>query len=593
MSRGAAIAAVQPTLVWSAPFGGNTPVIAADGTIYVVDEATDGSQPGMLTALSAAGEKKWAVKVGFGSTGASPAIGVDGSVFVTTADANLHVVRPDGTLSLVAPIASDPSRGSPLLGPGGTVYVPSKFELEAFDAAGAKLWSLLLADGPVSSPALGHDGNLFVTTSSHLHCVSPGGVLLWSREVANDSILSGALIGDSAIFVPSTVLGGSILSFAYDGTPLSATPVGGLPGTLALGPDGRILAPLVSKPTVVAVTQSGTLSASWDFEGKLAFQPEIVVDGNGNVFVPTTAPGLVGVIGGAPVSFGNICPGGAAKAVGAAMDGDGSIVLANHGNVCKLSMAAPALACPASGSSRVRVGNLSPAGGSLDVCIRATGGTFQGPLYSCVAGAGLPYRAISRELAVAPGTYEVKVIDGSDCNGPKIVGGIVSLDPGTTTSVLAFGGPGTGEPAIMHALRDDAAPKDGTIALRFVHGIHQLGSALDAGLTDAPTLPTSVSTPLFEGVSFVSAAKASTAAIFLIDAQGYATGVPPILSQNIGLSVAGTPTALLAAMADVSPANAALTLFGTGIVGSTTYPPALMLCDQGAEIGTLLSCKVL
>ena len=587
IARGAAAAAPTPKLVWNVPVGGNIPAIAADGTAYVITLV--GNQ---LTALSPDGATKWQTPIGKGNFGSSPAIGVDGTVYVTTLDA-LYAIRPDGTPAFATPIASDGKLTSPLLGPDGTIYVASKLALEALGADGAKLWTLPLGDGPVSSPSLGHDGNLYVTTPTSLHSIQTNGALLWSRDVTTAQAAASVLIGvDGTVFVSSADSGGSIRAFATDGTPQWTTPLGGPLGNLALAPDGRILAVDAAGPRIHAVAPDGTPSEVWTLDSKWGLEPDLVVDAAGNAFVTSTGNELLGVVAGTPVSFGTICPGGKAKFVGVAMDADGALLVANGGNTCKVSMTGAPPSCPAGGTARVRVGNLIPDPGTVDVCVRPSpkGGSFQGPLFTCAAGSALSYGAIAAPVAIAPGNYDLKLVAGGDCNGPSLLDGTATFDAGTTTTVLSFGGAATGELPRLHSFRDDPAPSDNSVAIRFVNGVHQAGGPLDLGLTDTGTLPTNVNTPVFTGVPFASVSPENSGAVFPIDARGYALGVSALLQQFIGVSKNGKTAALFASTVDIAPANAAITLYVTGQVGSATYPLSAMLCNDGVDVGSLSSC---
>ena len=78
---------------WSFATGGpiwSSPAINVDGTVYV------GSWDNKLYAVNADGTQKWAFTTG-SIIDSSPLIGTDGTIFVGSADWNLYAVNPDGS----------------------------------------------------------------------------------------------------------------------------------------------------------------------------------------------------------------------------------------------------------------------------------------------------------------------------------------------------------------------------------------------------------------------------------------------------------------------------------------------------------------
>ncbi len=81
------------TQKWVFPTGGlvgASPAIGVDGTLYV------GSNDFNLYAINPDGTQKWAFLTG-GDMGSSPAIGADGTLYVGSGDGNLYAINPDGT----------------------------------------------------------------------------------------------------------------------------------------------------------------------------------------------------------------------------------------------------------------------------------------------------------------------------------------------------------------------------------------------------------------------------------------------------------------------------------------------------------------
>lgn len=118
------------TLRWKTGgyLAGTTPVIGADGTIYVGNE--------QLTAIyQENGSVKWSYDPGPERTirGANPAISADGTIYFGTwiedaAGGEIIAVNPDGTEKWRKLIATDWVNSAPAIGPDGTVYIGSTCE---------------------------------------------------------------------------------------------------------------------------------------------------------------------------------------------------------------------------------------------------------------------------------------------------------------------------------------------------------------------------------------------------------------------------------------------------------------------------------
>lgn len=148
---------VEPgTVKWTFATGGKIftcPAIGDDGTVYV------SSSDGRLYALNGqTGAQQWMYDSG-GSGGNSPAIGNDGTVYHSC---SRYLDAFDGTTGAAKWRFQfkDSSRSSPAIGPDGTVFVGSNDErLYALDGAtGLKKWEFEAGDEVDSSPAILSDG---------------------------------------------------------------------------------------------------------------------------------------------------------------------------------------------------------------------------------------------------------------------------------------------------------------------------------------------------------------------------------------------------------------------------------------------------
>lgn len=121
---------------------------------------------GQLVAYDLQGERIWAVAAverGY----SSPAVGADGTIYVTDAHAGLHAFTPDGMLKWSYQSQAAPNtQYGPVLGQGGQVfYVVTNFGngwIEAVTDSGELLWSAALRTQNVSLPLLTSPDGQFV-----------------------------------------------------------------------------------------------------------------------------------------------------------------------------------------------------------------------------------------------------------------------------------------------------------------------------------------------------------------------------------------------------------------------------------------------
>jgi outer membrane protein assembly factor BamB len=167
-------------LPWSFKTGGaihTVPAIGNDGTIYV------SSDDHFLYAINPDGTKKWSYETG--DVLSSPAIGSDGTIYVGSNDRQLYAINPDGTLKWVYPTFSL-LVSSPAIGIDGTIYfggpdlditlypicgelIAVQFShLYAITPSGTLKWSIALSGRMDSSPAVGTDGIIYVGTDGDI-----------------------------------------------------------------------------------------------------------------------------------------------------------------------------------------------------------------------------------------------------------------------------------------------------------------------------------------------------------------------------------------------------------------------------------------
>jgi outer membrane protein assembly factor BamB len=264
--------------VWLSGAVRGSPVIAADGTIYAGSTLR-------FSAINSTGTTKWSVAPGIG-TGASPAIGLDGTVYIPTAG-SASVVKalsptngsPKWSFSLGGTVSSGPA----LSADGATVYVASQNgKLVALSTAnGQRKWTF--TKGPMwTSPAIGADGTVYIGADDGLHAVDPAtGVARWSRSFGTGGFVrsSPVVAADGTIYVGTDLK--RLEATNPDGTPrfsFTGPGIGIVRSTAALAPDGTVYFGTEDNK-VYAVNANG--AGKWTFTtgGCVDASPAVGADG--------------------------------------------------------------------------------------------------------------------------------------------------------------------------------------------------------------------------------------------------------------------------------------------------------------------------
>jgi len=194
------------TQLWQFTVGGSiifsSPAVAVDGSVYV------GAYDNKLYALNPDGTQKWTFTTG-GVIESSPAISKNGVVFVGSYDGKLYALDAVTGTQKWAFTAAGPIAGPPAIGPDGTIYIgattPDR-RLYALDPAnGGVKWSFLAGAGVQTAPAFSTDaqtiyigsldGRLYainvVTGAERWHFQTGDEIFSSSPAVAQDGKMHG------------------------------------------------------------------------------------------------------------------------------------------------------------------------------------------------------------------------------------------------------------------------------------------------------------------------------------------------------------------------------------------------------------------
>lgn len=217
----------------------SSPTIAADGTVWL------GSKNTHLYHFEADGSPICAVSPTVSSINATPAIGPDGTVYVT--DVTNTLFAYDDTCHEQWHLTLQPFSGgesSPAVGAdGATIYVGAGNDLVAVDADGTEAWRHTTGWSISTTPAIADDGTVYVA-SDGLFALEPDGDLAWDTDCAQpfgDLFSTGSPIigGDGTVYHGA---GFGLCGSAPDGTARWHHEIDpGLGPNLALAPDGALV----------------------------------------------------------------------------------------------------------------------------------------------------------------------------------------------------------------------------------------------------------------------------------------------------------------------------------------------------------------
>lgn len=182
--------------------------ITADETYLLIPVYDSGLEVGNVWRLDIVSDPKaisiiyhWYDKV------FTPAIGSDGTVYITSDEHELAALNPDGSAKWEFPVPYY-TTNSPAIGQDGAIHFGAGTVLYAINQDGTKKWELNLYVG-LQSPSIGPDGTIYIASSRYLHAISPDGTQKWEYYLSwswrNLSIDSDGVVytirGESGIAV--------------------------------------------------------------------------------------------------------------------------------------------------------------------------------------------------------------------------------------------------------------------------------------------------------------------------------------------------------------------------------------------------------
>lgn len=256
----------------------SSPAIAVDGTIYI------GSRDQNLYAFNSNGSLKWIFATN-GEIWSSPAIGADGTVYVGSYDDYLYALNTNGesiwrfqTQNLVS--------AAPAIGSDGTIYVGSwDRNLYAINRDGSEKW-VFSTDGVIdSTPAIDARGVLyFGSQDGNLYALNSDGSLKWKYPILNAVTGCSPTVGpDGTVYMGGT---GNFYAVSADGSSAGTFPVGdAIWSSPAIAPDGTVYIGCLDKKLYAFTLSDGKLQLKWEYATGNAIYSSAAIGTDGTVYV--------------------------------------------------------------------------------------------------------------------------------------------------------------------------------------------------------------------------------------------------------------------------------------------------------------------
>ncbi len=274
----------------------SSPVIAADGTIYI------GSADRTFYALAADGTLSWKLLTGE-IIDSSALLDDRGRVYVGSGDGKLRALDARSGSPVWTMSADDPSvnkafinwfEGNVAIGPEGTLYVPNdNFFVYAIDRdTGSVDWRFKMPDQTWSLPAVdAASGNLYIGNNNLLpllgkntFAIGPDGSALW-RQASLGTVAASPMLASGRVIVGG--FDGYVRAYdAASGDVLWQTGTRDhVYASAALLPNGLIVAPSCDGTIYALDPTNGAVK--WAFDTREPVRSSPAVDADGNVYVGT------------------------------------------------------------------------------------------------------------------------------------------------------------------------------------------------------------------------------------------------------------------------------------------------------------------
>ena len=271
------------TIEWKFKTNGfiySTPAIGKDGTIYLT------SMDHYLYAINPNGALKWKFEAS-SPIYSSPSIGSDGIIYFGSKNGTIYAINPDGSLKWYFEtnyeITCDLA-----IGKDDTVYVISNNStatLYAFSPSGTLKWKYNELKGSPFDPVIDPFGNIYVNTyfptGGYFYSISPTGILRWKYKAPNNvSLVANAIIdgNNDNIYVGTNEL--QLLSINFNQNVKILHKFKCYLLSLTVGPNGNLNVG-VNNGTFQLLSINGTLRWKYFFSAPIV----TILDGTNSIYI--------------------------------------------------------------------------------------------------------------------------------------------------------------------------------------------------------------------------------------------------------------------------------------------------------------------
>lgn len=264
-----------------------SPAVALDGTVYV------GSTDHSLYAFNSDGTLKWSKATGGLIDTASPVVDSSGAVYVGSNDGKVYAFNSDGSAKWTFTVPASTTAqftavsNSPALAADGTLYIKSDdnnlYALNSSD--GTQKWRFNTGGISYSSPTIAPDGTIYVGSDNFsFYAINPDGTKKWQYDSDNEIYSTPPI--DAAGNVYFATLGGHVYSLTPAGSVRWNVTLGGaITSSPALSADGGTLY-LAAYDHKFYALNSGSGATRWTYTlGNEVRASSPAVDANGVIYI--------------------------------------------------------------------------------------------------------------------------------------------------------------------------------------------------------------------------------------------------------------------------------------------------------------------
>ncbi len=270
----------------------STPALGPDGTFYVT------SCKGKLYAVRPDGNIKWEHDIVKESSSitwslSSPAVSQTGDIFVGSPDGSLYALEPCGGEEKWTFDTGSEIFSSPVIGHNGDIYFGSKDKyLYSIDTNGALNWRFETGGEVWSSPTLSPTGDIyFGSHDGKLYKVNPSGSEIWGQNLASGHIFSSPSVTLNGSYVYTGTQAGEIYCLNEQGVEEWSYSTGGeIRSSPAIGRNGTIYVSSYSDD-VTALRPNGNVKWKYTTNDRIRWSSP-AVDENGIVYIGSNDNGI-------------------------------------------------------------------------------------------------------------------------------------------------------------------------------------------------------------------------------------------------------------------------------------------------------------